>query len=413
MSHLSVAQQVYSDVLSAVFAFFSWTDLVLAARTCKSWLIAAGKGKRRDVSLELTSESAVRGLLASSLRCHVTASTISQLVLCLPSLTSLVHRACVRIAIDNKEEVVMPVYSPRLQVLQVYWAASRQHEPHLLECAAATAPNLTELALIGISRRDENWTSLSVDCFTHLQQLTTLTISGGRMSAKFVAAIANLPALTKITAYDHAWSVADLEVLARGVCNLQRFDLLSTRVTLSIMHSLLLMPSINSLVLYECDPQVMFQLRHFPNLTDLQLDTWSVSAAVSITQEFLRAALTGCTQLRKLRICQRGGIKSITSTLLMSLDAAPLLTELDLDAVKLTSCDFLQFVPRLTNLRLCAHANQDPPTASLLQALCQYVPLLTSLECRAGIFSSDARYALARCGHAQFLPHLVHLTLTR
>jgi hypothetical protein len=423
-THLSLAQELYPDALSAMFAFLSWTDLISAARTCTGWLSSSGKGPMRNKTVYPRTEGDVQGLLASPLRSHVscldlvavdhepTALTISELVLRLPALTNLTHRECVNV--DGKRKVMVPVYSPRLQYLDVRWALNCQNEPSMLERLVATAPNLTKLDLGGIPKDDGRWAGLLFNCLTQLPRLTQLTTAGGHVSPEKMAVVARLPELTSITGYGHNWSVEDLEMLAQGVCKLQSFSFISTYVTLPMIDVLIRMPALTSLTLYDCDPQVMSHLRHFPHLTDLQLDTWCVGATASITQELLRAALTGCTQLRKLRICQGGSSGLITSNMLIALDAAPvLLAELNLDSVKLRSCEFLKFVPRLTTLRLRASAGLEPPTSSsLLQALCQHVPLLTSLECSAGIFSSDARYMLERFGHKAFLPKLMRLTLT-
>jgi hypothetical protein len=414
--------QLYSDVLSTVFTFLCWVDLLSSARTCKDWLLAAGKSKGRDLAIDLRRENDLHGLIVSPLHCHVTyvnlkrvkyevaASTISQLVLSLPVLEHLTHHECVRTDTNQTKTSVMPVYSSRLQGLTVIRTPGCRVETRMLEHLVATAPNLIELNLEEDVYGDSQWRAVSLDCLQQLLRLKTLSIFGFPILAHNMAAIARLPALTEILAYDHTWTPDDLTVLARGVCKLQTFDFLSVHVTPPMMEALLYMPSLTSLELYNCASQALLQLRRFPQLTSLQFDTRCVG---NTTQSLLRDALTGCTLLRKLRIHQDHFIEHTTSELLMALDAVPLLTELDLNLVPLTSCDFLQFVPRLTSLRLHAHARQDSPSTSLLQALCQYVPLLTSLECSTNMLSSDARYVLKRFGHTQFMPQLARLTLTQ
>jgi hypothetical protein len=225
---------------------------------------------------------------------------------------------------------------------------------------------------------------------------------------KHVSAIARLPALTEIGAYDHKWSATDLDVLVHGTCKLQCFDLLSTRANLPIMNVLVRMLSLTSLKLYDFDPAVLLLLRYFPQLTDLEIDTWCIGKSV-LTRSLLCDALTGCTQLRKLRLCQNPEDIPLTSDFLTALHLVPLLTKLNLDAVHSTSFDFLKLVPRLTSLGLRS-SKEHTSRATLLQALHQHVPLLTFLRCSEHLFSSDAQYMLTHFGQ-NILPNLLHLHL--
>ncbi len=401
LASASPAQRIYDDPLTEIFSWVDWNELVEAARTCKSWLLAAGKGTPRKISMRIKTESQLRGLVVSPLRSHISevdlcqhaatvgAWAITQLMQRLPTLHALTHHECVENSTGRKETVA-PIYSPRLESLTLKahsWVhdLDSDDEEHELEstlpAVVATAAGLQSL-IYDVQLERDRIDFVSLDCLLRLRHLTKLQIWNIYFSDAQLRIITRLSSLTDLDINRGKWTQRQLERVTRSLSKLQSLDVMFTSVEEVHMAELLRLPSLTQLYLSQYAESALPYIRRIPLLESLtlRLDP-ELGADVNLTD--LREALTGCAQLRTLTII---AYTPLQSDVLSALEQAPQLTSLSIDTMTVLSFDFLQHVPHLTELEMRGSRILEAP---LLETLRSFHPHLKSLKCDPAMMSSD------------------------
>jgi hypothetical protein len=308
MQGQSYAQRCPADQLLLMFRFVNEsTSLMLAARTCRAWLQTLLNARYPlKVSLDQQPAKAIQTRLlgnTSLLQRHLTALQVRgecSLFLLHEMQDRLPHLRSLSIELSAAHLVRGAVFSFPLQLLSL--TLLLQDDAHVLATlqlavnCLQTVPHVEELVLIfpdheGNATHLECLPQVDLHALTQLPNLKTLRLlqcsnaprslellqsQRSRLSARQLAAIAQIRSLTTLDCNDGDWDMAQLTSLLSPSCawqGLVEMQLRLTEVTEEILQTLAkLFPDIHTLHPMRISPHAYCHVGSFAQLETLFLD---------------------------------------------------------------------------------------------------------------------------------------------